>query len=90
MAENAPPKPRIVIFFNIFLRKFWHLVKLNMLFLLFNLPAVIVMPLVAQFFLPMLKENSIYELMFYFAAGATLVCIPVVTVGPAQAGLLTY
>ncbi|MFZ5966470.1 MAG: DUF624 domain-containing protein [Bacillota bacterium] len=93
--ENAPPKPRIVIFFNIFLCKFWHLVKLNMLFLLFNLPAVIVMPLVAQFFLPMLNKgtvmtgNSIYELMFYFAAGAILVCIPVVTAGPAQAGF-TY
>jgi len=60
-----------------------------MLFLLFNLPAVIVMPLVAQFFLPMLNKstvmtgNSIYELMVYFAAGAILVCIPVVTVGPA-------
>ena len=92
---NAPPKPRIVIFFNIFLRKFWHLVKLNMLFLLFNLPAVTMMPLVAQFFLPMLNKstvmtgNSIYELIFYFAAGAALVCIPVVTVGPAQAGF-TY
>jgi uncharacterized membrane protein YesL len=90
MAENAPPKPRIVIFFDIFLRKFWHLVKLNMLFFLFNLPAVIVMPLVAQFFLPVLNtENSIYELMFYFTVGAILVCIPVVTTGPAQAGF-TY
>jgi len=95
MAENSPPKPRIVIFFNILLRKFGHLVKLNMLFLLFNLPAVIVMPLVAQFFLPVQNKstvmtgNSIYELILYFAAGATLVCIPVVTVGPAQAGF-TY
>ncbi|MGE5678854.1 MAG: DUF624 domain-containing protein [Pseudomonadota bacterium] len=95
MAENAPPKPRIVIFLDIFLRKFWHLVKLNMLFLLFNLPAVAVMPLVAQFFLPVLNKstvmtgNSIYELLSYFAAGAALVCIPVVTVGPVQAGF-TY
>ena len=92
--SNASPKPRIVIFFNLFLRKFWQLVKLNMLFFLFNLPAVIVMPLVAQFFLPMLNKStvitdSIYELMLYFAAGATLVCIPVVTIGPAQAGF-TY
>lgn len=95
MADNVPPKPRIVIFFNILLRKFWHLVKLNMLFLLFNLPAVMVMPLVAQFFLPVLNKstvltgNRIYDLMFYFAAGAVLVCIPIVTVGPAQAGF-TY
>ena len=33
--------------------------------------------------------NSIYELGFYFAVGAILVCIPVLTVGPAQAGF-TY
>jgi len=33
MAENAPPKPRLAIFFGIFLRKFWHLAKLNILFL---------------------------------------------------------
>ncbi len=94
-SEKTTTKPRIVIFFSIFLRKFQHLVKLNMLFFLFNLPAVIVMPLAAQFFLPMLNKstvmtgNSIYELMSYFAAGAVLVCIPVVTVGPAQAGF-TY
>ncbi|ABR50803.1 hypothetical protein Amet_4737 [Alkaliphilus metalliredigens QYMF] len=33
--------------------------------------------------------NSVYELVFYFAMGAILVCIPVVTIGPAQAGF-TY
>ncbi len=95
MADNVLPKPRIVVFIDILLRKFWYLVKLNLLFLLFNLPAVIMMPLIAQFFLPVLNkstvmtDNGIYELMFYFAAGAALVCIPVVTVGPAQAGF-TY
>lgn len=88
MAEIVPHKPRIVTFFDIFLRKFWHLVKLNMLFLLFNLPALIVMPLVAQFF-PTMLNNSINELMFYFTASAILVCIPVVTTGPVQAGF-TY
>lgn len=48
--KNTLSKPRIVVFFHIFFRKFWHLVKLNMLFFVFNLPAVVVMPFVAQFF----------------------------------------
>ncbi len=88
-------KPRIIVFFEIFLRKFWHLVKINMLFLIFNLPAVVVMPFISRIFLQLLIKmgdpiaNSSYELAFCFAAGAILVCIPMVTVGPAQAGF-TY
>lgn len=95
MAENAPPKHRFIIFFNIFLRKLRHLISLNMLFLFFNLPAVILTPLIAQFFLPVLDKstvmtgNVIYELLLNYAAGAVLVCIPIVTTGPAQAGF-TY
>lgn len=85
----------IIVFFQIFFRKFWHIVKLNMLFLVFNLPAVIAMPFISQLFWEALNENrgpigsSIDELAFYFAMGAILVCIPMVTVGPAQAGF-TY
>ncbi|MBB6215389.1 putative membrane protein YesL [Anaerosolibacter carboniphilus] len=93
--KNAPTKPRIIVFFDIFFRKFWHLVKLNMLFLVFNLPVIVGMPFISQFFLPMLNKNggsignSVYELAFYFAASAIFVCIPIVTVGPVQAGF-TY
>ncbi|MEW9122074.1 MAG: DUF624 domain-containing protein [Thermotaleaceae bacterium] len=88
-------KPRIIVFFEIFFRKFWHLVKLNMLFLIFNLPAVVIMPFISQVFLHLLIKrgahiaNSSYELASYFVAGAILVCIPIVTIGPAQAGF-TY
>ncbi|MTI55872.1 DUF624 domain-containing protein [Geosporobacter ferrireducens] len=92
--KNPPPKPRSIVFFEIFFRKFWHLVKLNLLFLVFNLPAIVVMPFISHLFLQRVMNSgpissSIYELEFYFAAGAVLVCIPVLTVGPAQAGF-TY
>jgi len=83
----------MIAFFELFFRKFWHLVKLNMLFLVFNLPAVAVIPFISQFFLPGLKNGNplgnFYEMVLYFAVGAILVCIPVVTIGPAQAGF-TY
>ena len=43
-------KPRIIVFFEIFFRKFWHLIKLNMLFIVFNLPVIVVMPFISHFF----------------------------------------
>ena len=29
--KNAPPKPRVIVFFEVYFRKFWHLIKLNIL-----------------------------------------------------------
>jgi len=93
--KNAPPKPRAIVFFEIFFRKFWHLVKLNMLFFLLNLPAILIMPFIAQIFAHNLIKSGgidgegLYALAVYFALGAVFICIPVVTVGPSQAGF-TY
>lgn len=80
--QNPIKKPRIIIFFEIFLRKFWHLVKLNLLFVIFNLPAFVGVPVILLFFWPPLRE-------FYVVVGAILVFLPLVTVGPVQAGF-TY
>lgn len=44
VAKDGPQKKRIVIFFEIFLRKFWKLISLNMLFVLFCLPIVTIGP----------------------------------------------
>lgn len=93
--KNAPPKPSIIVFFEVYFRKFWHLVKLNILFFLFNLPAMIMMPLIVQIYFPNLpinvglQEGNLDNSLFYFALGVIFLCIPVVTVGPAQAGF-TY
>lgn len=80
--KNAPPKLRIIVFFEVYFRKFWHLVKLNILFFLFNLPAVLIVPLIVQIYIPNLP-------LHYITFGAIFLCIPVVTVGPVQAGF-TY
>ena len=91
--KDAPPKPRIVVFFEIFSRKFWHLVKLNMLFSIFNLPAILMvlfLILASQSSMnTRFSEDLFADFVFRFLFGAVLLCIPLITVGPAQAGF-TY
>ena len=93
--KNAPPKPRIKVFFEIYFRKFWHLVKINMLFFVFNLPEVIFALIISQVFLQDLtrsmgmQSNDLNQLVFNFAVSAFFICLPIITVGPAQAGF-TY
>ncbi|MGI5893218.1 MAG: YesL family protein [Candidatus Merdivicinus sp.] len=42
--KNAPKKKRFFLFFELFFRKFWKLVQLNLLFLLFCIPIVTIGP----------------------------------------------
>lgn len=42
--KNAPPKKRLALFFEIYVRKFWKLIQLNFLFLVFCLPIVTIIP----------------------------------------------
>lgn len=96
--KDAPPKPRIVIFFEIFARKFWSLVRLNLVYTLFNLPALLLGLFISLLFFqeviniqPGASEfdkvyfDFVVRLMFV----SILLSIPVITTGPAQAGL-TY
>ena len=39
--KDAPRKSPLIVFFEILQRKFWNLIKVNMMFLIFNLPALI-------------------------------------------------
>lgn len=95
--KDAPPKARIIVFFEIFFRKFWNLVKINIMFNIFNLPAIIAALFVSQFFfrdylIPVSAEDPesmLWELVTRFILVSILLCIPVITVGPAQAGF-TY
>jgi len=95
--KDAPPKARIIVFFEIFGRKFWNLVKINLMFNLFNLPAILAMFYALQFLFPnyIVPGNAAdpdimtSEFFTRFMFGAVLLCIPVITVGPAQAGF-TY
>lgn len=85
--KDAPPKPGIVVFFEIYSRKFWNLVKLNILFTIFNIPAIIAALYMAHIFIQKdITGQVLDDLMLKFMFGTIFLCIPVITVGPAQAG----
>ena len=85
--KDAPPKPRIVVFFEIYFRKFWQLVTINLLFFLFNLPALFIAVLfLSGLFMPADLQTNI---AIRFMISIMMVGIPFVTFGPAQAGF-TY
>lgn len=94
--KDAPPKSPFIVFFAILQRKFWNLVKMNMLFLIFNLPALIFGIIVIIFFFPNIFPDAVSdpEMLFNdtllkFILLTAMMCIPMVTTGPAQAGF-TY
>jgi len=97
--KDAPPKARIIIFFEVFARKFWNIIKINLLFFLFNLPAFLFVLLFSMYYNQLLLpqeilEGSGEELVGYltgltFPLMLILMCLPLITVGPAQAGM-TY
>jgi uncharacterized membrane protein YesL len=47
ISKNAPKKKRIVVFFEIFFNKFWKLLGLNVIYMLFCLPIVTIGPATA-------------------------------------------
>lgn len=90
VSKDEPQKHGFFVFFEVFQRKFFNLIKLNMLFSIFNIPAFIILPIITQFYFQnTFKGYEGFELGIRFAIGSILIFIPVITVGPAQAGL-TY
>lgn len=90
--KDAPPKHPFIVFFEVFGRKFWNLVKLNMMFFIFNIPAYLCVLLASLFYFHPIQDITgsrdiiSVDLIFRVIFGAFLTCIPVITVGPAQAG----
>lgn len=90
-------RSRLSIFFGVFARKFWKLVTVNFMFLLFNIPAVIISYFLSTFlvmlFMPeagsSAEEFGLLVLYSGFPTVMFFMAVPLITVGPAQAGL-TY
>ena len=49
VAKNGPDKKRFIIFFEVFFRKFWNLVLLNLIYFVFCIPIVTIGPATAGF-----------------------------------------
>ncbi|NLC68849.1 MAG: YesL family protein [Clostridiaceae bacterium] len=85
--KDAPPKPPIVVFFGIYTRKFWNLLKINLMFNLFNLPAVIAVIFASMYVIQgQIGDDPAIDLLIRFILGSIILCIPLITVGPVQAG----
>lgn len=94
--RDAPPKSPFIVFFEILQRKFWNFIKVNLMFLIFNIPALIFGMFVLIFFFPNIlpdalkdSETLLSDVMLKFIFLTLMMCIPMVTTGPAQAGF-TY
>lgn len=88
--KDAPPEPRAVIFFKVIGRKFWNLISINLLYFIFNLPAIPALMAAMMFAFPeTISESPLMDILTRFALGTFLLCVPVVAVGPAQSGM-TY
>ncbi len=85
--KDAPPKAPIVVFFGIYTRKFWNLVKINLMFNLFNLPAVLAVIFASMYVIQgQIADDPAMDLLTRFILGSIVLCVPLITVGPAQAG----
>lgn len=94
--KDAPPKSPFIVFFEILQRKFWNLVKINLMYVLFNLPAVLAGMFIMFFFFPNIFPNAMEDPDYFlmdtimkFILLTVMTCIPMIAVGPAQAGF-TY
>lgn len=86
--KDGPPKARFYTFIDIYMRKFRGLMKLNLLFSLFNIPAIVISFIVVQVFLfpHRISEYELLEGAIRIMTQMLLLLIPVITFGPAQAG----
>lgn len=88
--KDAPPKARIIVFFEIYFRKFWNLVKINLMFNIFNLPALVAVVFGSMYLIQrQITDDPAMDLAVRFIFGSVFLCVPLITVGPAQAGF-TY
>lgn len=89
-------RSRLTIFFQVLGRKFWKLVSMNLIFVVFNIPSIIISFLLSGYvinaFSPLIEspDDIIVVLFVYgFPFMMFMMVIPAITTGPAQAGL-TY
>jgi Predicted integral membrane protein len=87
VSKDEPQKASVFLFFELFFRKFWNLIKLNLMFFIFDIPAILSMLVLFLVFMdkPMM-DDPLNDMILKFIMGSIFVFIPLITVGPAQCG----
>ncbi|NLU52457.1 MAG: DUF624 domain-containing protein [Clostridiaceae bacterium] len=97
--EYVDDRSKTTIFFQVLVRKFWKLITINLMYLVFNIPAILISFFFGAYILESLFPISSASLtdaelvILYMTVGVPavffLLAIPTISVGPAQAGM-TY
>ncbi len=78
ISKDAPKKKGIALFFDIFGRKIWQMMEINLLYMLFFLPLILILPVIS-----LLKGRYPHSII----ATVILVVIFMIFIGPATAGI---
>ncbi|HHU89746.1 MAG TPA: DUF624 domain-containing protein [Clostridiaceae bacterium] len=85
---------RTTIFFQVLGRKFWKLIQFNLIYLILNIPAIIISYFLSGYLINSLSLSAetpdqiiAFFLVYGFPPMILLMAIPVIAVGPVQAGL---
>lgn len=97
--KDAPKKPAFFVFFEVLKRKFWHLIKVNLMYILFSIPALLIAYFISSIFIQKLTnfflsgadaQNGVFlDLFVKLILSILMITLSVITVGPVQAGF-TY
>ncbi len=88
--KDAPKKPSFFVFFEVLKRKFWNLIKVNMMYVVFNALALFIALYISSFFMQKIViDNGTGDFVIRLVFAAFLTLIPLITIGPVQAGF-TY
>ncbi|MDD7517427.1 MAG: hypothetical protein SPK89_08245, partial [Ruminococcus flavefaciens] len=78
ISKNAPKKKGMALFWDIFGRKFWKLMEINLLYMIFYIPLVMILPVLSLF------KNNYNAAM---VSAILLILLFMVLIGPATAGM---
>ena len=97
--KDAPKKPAFFVFFEVLKRKFWHLIKVNLMYILFSIPALLIAYFISSVFIQKLTniflsgadaKNGIFlDLFIKLILSVLMITLSLITIGPVQAGF-TY
>ncbi|MCL2740874.1 MAG: hypothetical protein FWE70_02035, partial [Oscillospiraceae bacterium] len=93
-------RPRAIVFLDIYRRKFWNLLTINVLYAIINIPAIVAAFLLSSMYVvPTVRAEGMTDVDFSLAISGDVTirfifilivtAIPMVCIGPCQAGL-TY
>ncbi|MHB8062066.1 MAG: DUF624 domain-containing protein [Ruminiclostridium sp.] len=97
--KDAPKKPSFFIFFEVLKRKFWHLIKINLMFVIFSIPTLVIAYFMSSVYVQKLSEyflnnvnvtdGVLVDFNIKLILSVVMIMLSVITIGPVQAGF-TY